>query len=117
MIQKFVFKNRDFDNIQFAELKNKLTIKGTNITIPPMQIQSSVLSLYVEGLFTQDNKTDLSIRVPLSNLNKRDEEYIPKNKKKGEKIGTSIYLRGQRNNKEDVNFKLDLFKKFYKDKE
>ena len=114
-IQKFIFKNRDFDNIQFAELKNKLIINGQKITIPPMQIQSSVLSLYVEGLFTPDNKTDLSIRIPLSNLNKRDEEYVPKNKKKDEKIGTSIFLRGNRNNNEDVNFKLDLFKRYYKD--
>lgn len=114
-LQNFVFKNRDFNNIQFAEIKNTLDINGDNIRINPMQIQSSVLSVYIEGLLTNDDKTDLSIRVPLSNLNSRDEDYVPKNKKKNEKIGTSIFLRGRRQNNGDVGFKLDLFKKYYKD--
>lgn len=114
-LQSFVFKNRDFNNIQFAEIKNTLDIDGQNITINPMQIQSSVLSVYIEGLFTNDDKTDISIRVPLSNLNSRGDNYKPKNKDENEKIGTSIYLRGRRQNKGDVSFKLDLFKRYYKD--
>lgn len=114
-LQNFVFKNRDFNNIQFAEIKNSLDINGEDITIHPMQIQSTVLSVYMEGLLTSDDRTDLSIRIPLSNLNSRDEDYVPKNKKKNEKIGTSIYLRGKRQNKADVVFKVDLFKRYYKD--
>lgn len=116
-LQSFVFKNRNFNNIQFAEIKNTLDINGQNITINPMQIQSSVLAVYIEGLLTDDDRTDLSIRVPLSNLNSRDEDYVPKNKKKNEKIGTSIFLRGRRQNNGDVGFKLDLFKRYYKDNE
>lgn len=114
-LQSFIFKNRDFDHINFAELKSRLEVNGQKIIIHPLQIQSSVLSVYVKGIYTNDDRTDISIRIPLSNLNSRPEDYKPKNKKKNEKIGTSIYLRGRRQNNSDVKFKLDLFKKYDKE--
>lgn len=116
-IQKFVFKNRDFNTIEFAELKNKLTINRGEITIPRMEIQSSVLSFFVEGLYSPKGKTDVSVQVPFNNLKKRDEDYIPENIGVENKGGRSIFLRGQTGNDGTVQFKLDVFKKFQKDKE
>ncbi len=115
-MQKFVFKNRNFDNIDFAELKNKLTLRGGEIEIPRMEIQSSVLTLFVEGLFSDKGNTDISIQVPLNNLKKRDDDFIPENIGTDKKGGRSIYLRGQPGSDGNVNFKLDLFKKYFKEK-
>ncbi len=116
-MQKFIFKNRDFDNIGFAELKNRLTIRQGEINIPRMEIQSSVLSFFVEGIYSQRGNTDLSVQVPFNNLKKRDEDYIPENIGVDQKGGRSIFLRGQPGKDGNVQFKLDLFKKFQKDKE
>ncbi len=116
-IQKFIFKNRDFDNIEFAELKNRLSIKRGEINIPRMEIQSSVLSFFVEGLFSPRGNTDVSVQVPFSNLKKRNEDYIPENIGVDKKGGRSIFLRGQPGKDGNVQFKLDLFKKFQKNKE
>lgn len=114
-IQKFVFKNRDFDTIQFAELRNKLNIFNGDIVFNRMEIQSSVISIFTEGTYSQRGNTDISVQVPLSNLKKRDEDYIPENIGVDKSGGRSIFLRGRPGNDGDINFKLDLFKKYFKE--
>ena len=116
-IQNIIFKKRDFDNVQFAELKNKLEINKGEIKINRMEIQSSVLSFFVEGLYSQRGNTDISIQVPFSNLKKRAEDYKPENIGVDKKGGRAIFLRGQPGSDGNIQFKLDLFKKYQKDKE
>ncbi len=115
-IQRHIFKKRNFDNISFAELKNKLYISNTEITINRMEIQSSVLSFFVEGLYSMKGNTDISIQVPLSNLKKRNADYTPTNIGIHEKTGSSIYLRGKPGKDGNIEFSPDIFKKFYKNK-
>ena len=117
-IQNFVFKKRDFENISFAELKNKLSINKGEITINRMEIQSSVFSFFVEGLFNpRGGNTDISVQVPLSNLKKRKEDYVPANIGVDKKAGSSIFLRGQPGKDGNIAFKLDLFKRYKKENE
>lgn len=116
-LQNFLFKNRDFENIQFAELKDRLEISNQEIKINRMEIQSSVLSLFVEGIYSMKGNTDMSIQVPLKNLKKRKEDYKPQNEGADKKGGTSIYIRGRPGPDGNIQFKADLFKKFRKEKE
>jgi hypothetical protein len=116
-IQSFIFKKRDFDNIRFAELKDRFEINGGEIKMNRMEIQSSVISLFVEGVYKRGSGSDISIQIPLSNLKKRNEDYNPVNIGTDKKGGRSIFLRGQTGSDGNVNFKLDLFNKFKKEKE
>lgn len=118
-IQEVIFKKRNFSEIYFAELKDRLDIKNKEITLNRMEIQSTVLTLYVEGLYSITGKnTDIGIQIPLSNLKKRDDDYKPENKGADAKGGASIFVRGRPGPDGNVQFKLDLFKKFRKkDKE
>ncbi|HEX8461011.1 MAG TPA: AsmA-like C-terminal region-containing protein, partial [Segetibacter sp.] len=114
-IQKVAFKKRNFDEIYFAELKDRLDIKDKEIKINRMEIQSTVLTLFVEGLYSiKGNNTDISIQVPLSNLKSRDEDYVPENKGAKAKAGASVFMRGRPDAKGAIQFKLDLFRKFRK---
>ncbi len=115
-IQKFIFKKRNFENIRFAELKNKLDIKNGGIKFHRMEIQSTVLTLFVEGLYSKRDGSDLSIQIPLNNLKQRDEDYNPINIGTRKKAGTSIFLRGKTGADGNVDFNLDLFNKFQKEK-
>ncbi|MEO7524289.1 MAG: AsmA-like C-terminal region-containing protein, partial [Ferruginibacter sp.] len=115
-IQRFIFKKRDFDNIRFAELKDRLDIKNGEITINRMEIQSSVLSMFVEGIYSQRGNTDISIQVPLNNLKKRDSAYNPENMGVDKKAGKSIFMRGRPGEDGSIKFKVDLFNKYKKDK-
>ena len=113
-IQNFVFKNRDFENIKFAELKDRLEINNGEININKMEIQSSVLTLIVQGKYSNKGSTDISIQIPISNLKKRSKDFDPENKGVDKKFGTSIFLRGNTGSDGNVNFKLDIFNKFKK---
>ena len=116
-IQNYIFKKRDFENIRFAELKDKLEINRGDIKINRMEIQSSVLSLFAEGLYSKKGNTDISIQVPLNNLKKRAEDYNPQNIGTQKSGGRSIFLRGSPGADGKISFKLDLFNKFGKEKE
>lgn len=115
-MQNILFKNRDFENIRFAELKDRLEIHGPEIKINKMEIQSTVLSFYVEGIYNTQGNTDISIQVPLNNLKKRGADYNPENIGTDKKGGKSIYLRGRPGSDGKVNFKIDLFNKYKKEK-
>jgi len=115
-LQNFLFKNRDFENVRFAELKNRLEFRNQEIIINRMEIQSSVLSLFVEGKYSTKGTTDISIQVPLNNLKKRAVDYKPENIGVQKKGGRSLFLRGRPGDDGNIKFNLDLFNKYQKDK-
>lgn len=74
-IQKFAFKRRNFDHIRFATITNRFQLRGNEIQIDQMEIESSALTLFVEGLYSFQDRTNLRIQVPLMNLRRRDSTY------------------------------------------
>ena len=116
-IQDFIFKNRNLQNITFAELKNKLQIANNKVTIPRMEIASSAFNFFVEGVYGMSGGgTDLSLQIPFSNLKRRSEDYKAKKSGTDEKVGSSLFLRGQTGSDGTVQFQTDIFKKFDKEK-
>ncbi|MCW3082287.1 AsmA-like C-terminal region-containing protein [Segetibacter sp.] len=114
-IQQVAFKKRNFSEVYFAELKDRIDIKNKEINLNRMEIQSTVLTLYVEGIYSiAGPNTDIAIQIPLSNLKKRDGDYTPENKGADSKAGASIFVRGRPGPDGNVQFKLDLFKKLRK---
>jgi hypothetical protein len=108
------FKHRDFSNIRFAELKDRLDFNNKEIVINRMEIQSTVLTLFVEGVYSLKGNTDISIQFPLSNIKRRDSTYIPQNVGNDAKAGMSIYLRGKPGSDGKIQFKPDVLAKFRK---
>ncbi|MCY7291482.1 MAG: hypothetical protein LH615_04795, partial [Ferruginibacter sp.] len=76
----------------------------------------TVLTLFVEGVYCKKSGTDLSIQIPLNNLKKREDDYNPVNIGTDKKAGRSIFLRGKTGSDGNVNFKLNLFNQFQKEK-
>ena len=108
----FLLKKRDFSNLEFAELKNQFQVEGRSIIIKRMEVQSTALSMYVEGLYDlKGDSTDLVIQVPLSNLKKRKPDYVPENKGLDAKAGMSVYVRARSGKGNDIDFQVGLFKK------
>lgn len=114
-IQQYIFKNRNLDNIEFAKLENTFEIKKGDIYIPRMPIQSSAITMYVEGIYSFEDRTDISIQVPLSSLTKRPEDYKEIDAAKVKNPGASIYLRAKDKGGQ-VKIGLDVFKKLRRNK-
>jgi hypothetical protein len=106
-------KKRNLQDISFAELKNKLDLSGSEVQVHLMEIQSTAISMYVEGVYSFGDKTDLSIQIPFKDMKKKDLDDIPQNKGVNAKKGPGIFLRAK-----DENGKLkigyDLFGRFRK---
>ncbi|CAN5278004.1 AsmA-like C-terminal region-containing protein [soil metagenome] len=114
-LQRSVFKKRDFDNIQFAVLKDKLEIAGQQIRINRMEIESTVLRMFIEGVYSLNGNSDINIQIPLNNLKKRRGDYIPENIGVDQKTGMSIYMRGRPGPDGKMDFKLNLSNKYKKE--
>lgn len=111
-------KNRDMSNVRFAELKDRIDIKPEYLYINKMEIQSSAVSMYLEGQFDIYAKnTDMMIQVPFSNFGKRDESEPIKNKGLDAKTGLSIWINAKNNDYGEIKFTPRFSKKkFKKDK-
>jgi hypothetical protein len=91
-MSNFLFRRRDFDDVRFAQINGKVKVTHRDMDISRMEIQSTVLSIFLEGKYSLDNDTNLSIQVPLSNLKKRDKNFVPKNVGTDARVGPSVFL-------------------------
>ena len=110
-VQKTAFKNRDFSNVQFAEISNKLVFENAGVTIKRMAINSSVLTLFLEGVYGLNNNTDISIQVPLKNLKKKEDEAHPEFISGDAKGGMSVFLRAAADKDGKIKIKYDPLKR------
>ncbi len=115
-ISQTAFKNRDFSDIRFADLTDKLEINGSEIKVNRMEIQSTVLTMFVEGIYDVKKGTDMSVQIPLSNLAKRGDDFELKNKGVKSKTGMSILLRARTGEDGKAKISWDPFKRALKKK-
>jgi len=115
-MSNFLMKKRDFENVRFGEIKSNFTIRGTDVYFKKMEIESSVLRLFMEGRYSLANHTDLSVQLPLSNLRRRDKNYKPANVGVKTKQGLSIFLHVYNDKAGKTIIDYDPFKKHVKSK-
>lgn len=113
-IRKFAFKKRNLSHITFNTLKNDLDIANGKITINPMSIESSALTIKIAGIYAFDKGTDLSMAIPLRNPQK-DRDLIEQGKPPKKDKGIILYLRAQDGDDGKVNIGWDPLKKGVKD--
>jgi hypothetical protein len=101
-IKKLVFKNRSFEHVAFAPIKSTFILKGQEIEIMPMEIESNVVTLFMDGIYSFGNKTNINIGIPLRNLRKRDSTYVLNPNDEQNKNASKIYLRAVDQNGEVV---------------
>jgi hypothetical protein len=88
------FKKQDFSQIRFADLRNRLDLKGTTFIINSMDIRSTALNFTVEGVYDYKKGTDMFIKLPFRNLLKSQAETdISENGKAAH--GPSLRLRAK----------------------
>jgi len=114
-VGKFAFPFRDLNNITFDNLNGKFDIRGEKVTINPMKINSSVLNMDLEGIYSMGKGTNILLDVPLRNP-KKDEDITDK-KEIRERRMKGIVVHIQALDGEDGKIKFKLVGKRDKDKE
>ncbi|NEU09446.1 AsmA-like C-terminal region-containing protein [Flavihumibacter sp. R14] len=107
-IGNFAFKNRDFSNITLKSLSNRFTLLGDRVVIPPMQIQSSVLNIFLEGVYGFSTGTNIIMQVPLRNPKK--DEFIYDEAERQQRAKKGIVLNLHATDGDDGKVKIKLGK-------
>jgi len=92
-MSNFLMKKRDFSDVQFGEIKASFDVRGSELDVSRMEIESTVLTMFLEGRYSLKDSTNLSIQLPLSNLKKRGQDFAPENVGTDTKVGLSVRLR------------------------
>lgn len=105
-VGKFAFPFRDLDNITFDNLNGKFDIKGEKIRINPMFINSSVLNMNLEGIYSMGQGTNIYLDVPLRNP-KKDKEITDKTEVKERRMkGIVVHILATDGEDGKIKFKL-----------
>jgi hypothetical protein len=115
-IAQKAFRKQDFSEIRFADLKNKLQVSGTAFIINPMEIRSTAITLFVQGVYDIKNGTDMSIVLPLRNLTKNQSNTDLSDEVKTRK-GISLRLRAKTDENRKLKLTWDPFGKSIRSKE
>ncbi|RWW99587.1 AsmA family protein [Flavobacterium cerinum] len=105
-VGKFAFPFRDMNTIEFYNLNGKFDIKGEKVTIWPMQINSSILNMDVQGIYSFGKGTQIYIDVPLRNP-KKDKDIIDKEElAKRRNRGIVVHLTAEDDKDGNVKMKI-----------
>jgi len=115
-LSNFLLKGRDFSDVQFGEITSNINMSGTQMHVNRMEVESTVITMFIEGRYDLKDSSDLSIQIPLSNLKKRDQDIPPENVGVDSKVGASVYLRVKPDKTGKNAISYDPFKKFRKKK-
>ena len=115
-LSNFLLKGRDFSDVQFGEINSNINMAGTQMHVSRMEVESTVITMFIEGRYDLKDSSDLSIQIPLSNLKKRDQDIPPENVGVDSKVGPSVYLRVKPDKTGKNTIGYDPFKKFRKKK-
>ena len=109
-LSNFAFKNRDFTNVHFSKLYDTFRFSGDTVTFNQMEVQSTVLEMFVAGVYKLDGSyTNADIQVPFNNLKKR--KGLPDNVGVDAHHGLSVFVHAYNTGEEPLHYKFGLFKK------
>jgi len=105
-VGKFAFPFRDLDHITIDNLNGKFDISGEKIKINPMFINSSVLNMNLEGIYSMGKGTNIYLDVPLRNP-KKDKEITDKSAVKERRMkGIVVHILATDGEDGKIKFKL-----------
>ncbi|WP_294820596.1 AsmA-like C-terminal region-containing protein [uncultured Flavobacterium sp.] len=105
-VGSLAFPNRNVDNIEFYNLGGRFDIKGEKVTIHPMKINSSVINMDVEGIYSFGKGTRIYIDVPLRNPKKDEGITDRKELAKRRNRGIVLHLKAVDDKEGKVKVKL-----------
>ena len=110
-IKKLLFRNRALENVQFAPLRTRFILRGEEVEVNKMKIESNVLYFFLDGVYSFGNKTDLSIQIPMGNLRRKDPNSNLTIRSVEDIRGSIIFLRALDEGGE-VRIRFDQMKRF-----
>lgn len=94
-VGKIVFRRRNLSNITFKKISNDLQIQGSKVYIKPMAIESSVLNIFLQGVYSLTTGTNIEMEIPIRNPQKDELIEDKELKDKRSRRGIILYLKAE----------------------
>lgn len=104
-------QKRDLSDVSFAELNGQFDINGNDIKVNRMEVRSTAVNMYVEGIYSFANNTNLSIQIPLHGQKNNRPDRL-QNKGNNSKGGLSVFLRAKDGKDGKIKIAYDLLGRF-----
>lgn len=99
-VSRFVFKNRNFEDVTFSELNENFKVRGFKMQIEELEIASNIFNLYVVGgIYDMKGKSNLNLLIPWNNLKRRNKDYVPQTSGKNAEDARGIKVNVSGENK------------------
>lgn len=105
-IGKYVFPNRNFNDIRFESINGNISLKNGIATLKPMEINTSVLNLDLGGNYGFNGGTNMQVDVHLRNPQKDQKELSHTLKNENRKKGIIIHLQAFEDKENKIKIKL-----------
>lgn len=110
-----VILRKRFKNLRFSPIVSKLVLDGDHVRIPVTEVQSNALHFFVEGDVQTEDRSNVWITIPFSNLLRRDLDLIP-DKKGYAGVRDKLFIEiTTEQNKPKFKFRISK-NKYYKDR-
>jgi len=108
----FMFKKRNMDHVQFANLENTFTLEGQQLKIDHFYVISNVLDFGMQGIYSlgEEEETELLFEVPISNLFRRNLEIRDSVSTPGRSKSFPILLEATEEENGELDFDFRLFR-------
>lgn len=94
-VGKIVFRRRNLSNITFKKIANNLQVQGSKVYIKPMAIESSVLNIFLQGVYSLTKGTNIEMEIPIRNPQKDELIEDKELKDKRSRRGIILYLKAE----------------------
>jgi hypothetical protein len=94
-VGKIVFRRRNLSNITFKKISNNLQVQGSKVYIKPMAIESSVLNIFLQGVYSLTTGTNIEMEIPVRNPQKDELIEDKELKDKRSRRGIILYLKAE----------------------
>ncbi|RYD55544.1 MAG: hypothetical protein EOP56_15635 [Sphingobacteriales bacterium] len=92
-VARFIFRNRNLNDIELRKLKNTLDIQGNKVYIRPMTVESSAINIFLRGVYSMQQGTHIEMDIPLRNSKKDEFLTNPDEKQEKMKKGLTLHLK------------------------
>lgn len=104
-VGRFLFSKERLSHVNFERIHNTLTIRGNEIDIPPMWVNTDLIDLQMQGVYSMKVGTDILLEVPLFRFSRQE---IAADSTLAKAKGFRLYIQAKDDELGETHFKLKL---------
>lgn len=104
-VGRFIFSKERLNEVNFERIHNTLHIRGNEIDIPPMWVNTDLIDLQMQGVYGLKGGTDILMEIPLFRFSKQD---IAADSNLAHAKGFRLYIQAKDDPNGETQFKVKL---------